>query len=241
MKTGGTTKKKASKQEKKQIVGYVRVSTLTQKHGREAQEAEIKRYAKDKGFEIVEIITEVESGKKNNRAGLNRAILLAQEKGVSLVVAKLDRLSRDIRFIFTLRDAGIDFVALDLPSFNTLTLGIFATIAQYERELTSERTKAGLVIAKKKGRNVGGLRTCADGETNISKARRRAILNRRAEALKNNIQANKIIKVLRDDGLSYQATATKLNTMDVTTLTGKTWTGAGVRKVVKLYEREGTK
>ena len=83
---------------------------------------------------------EIESGKKNQRPQLLAAIAEAKD-GATLLIAMLDRLSRNVGFIFALRDSGVDFVCCDMPDANTLTVGLFAVIAQHERETTSERTK----------------------------------------------------------------------------------------------------
>lgn len=92
---------------------------------------------------IVAEFTGVESGKNNQRAQL-AAIDRSKKEGAVLVIAKLDRLSRNASFIFTLRDSGVNFQYVDMPDANTLTIGIFATLAQHERELTSSRTKSAL-------------------------------------------------------------------------------------------------
>lgn len=98
---------------------------------------------------IIAEFTEVESGKNNQRAQLAAAIDRAKKENAVLVIAKLDRLSRNASFIFTLRDSGVNFQCVDMPDANTLTIGIFATLAQHERELISSRTKAELHSAPK--------------------------------------------------------------------------------------------
>lgn len=97
----------------------------------------------------------MESGKKNNRPQLLAAIEYARKVKATLIIAKLDRLSRNASFIFTLRDSGVDFVCADMPDANTLTIGIFAVLAQHERELISSRTKAALQMKKKQGVKLG--------------------------------------------------------------------------------------
>lgn len=136
-----------------ECIGYIRVSTQKQGQsglGLEAQKAAIEAWANAHNLKTV-FVTEIESGKIKSRPGLAKAIEMARQSKAVLVVAKLDRLARDVRFLFDLRDSGVNFVALDLPEINTLTLGIFATFAQYERERISERTKAALLeVAKRK-------------------------------------------------------------------------------------------
>jgi DNA invertase Pin-like site-specific DNA recombinase len=137
----------------KECIGYVRVSTQKQGQsglGLESQKASIEAWANAHALKPV-FVTEIESGKIKSRPGLAKAIEMARQSKAVLVVAKLDRLARDVRFLFELRDSGLQFVALDIPELNTLSLGLFATFAQYERERISERTKAALAeVAKRK-------------------------------------------------------------------------------------------
>ena len=125
-------------------VAYYRVSTRGQGEsglGLEAQKAAVAGFVKGV---IVAEYTEIESGKNNQRVELGAAIERAKQEKAVLVIAKLDRLSRNASFIFTLRDSGVNFQCVDMPDANTLTIGIFATLAQHERELISSRTKAAL-------------------------------------------------------------------------------------------------
>ena len=97
----------------------------------------------------------MESGNKNNRPQLSAAIGYARKIKATLIIANLDRLSRNAAFIFTLKDSGVDFVCADMPDANTLTIGIFPVLAQHERELISSRTKAALQAKKKQGPKLG--------------------------------------------------------------------------------------
>jgi len=140
----------------KNYVAYYRVSTKRQGEsglGLEAQKQAVNLYAKTNGC-ILKEFTEVESGKKDNRPQLDMAIKECKQKNATLLIAKLDRLSRNVSFLFTLKQS-INFVCLDLPDLNTLTLGIFATMAQHERELISKRTKSALQIKKQSGMKLG--------------------------------------------------------------------------------------
>ena len=136
-------------------VAYYRVSTRAQGDsglGLEAQKAAVAGFANGP---IVAQFTEVESGKNNRRAQLAAAIDRAKNENAVLVIAKLDRLSRNASFIFTLRDSGVNFQCVDIPDANTLTIGIFATLAQHERELISSRTKAALRVKIAQGAKLG--------------------------------------------------------------------------------------
>ncbi len=154
-------------------VTYFRVSTAGQGRsglGLEAQQAAVSRFLANKRGEVVESFTEIESGKKNDRPELERALRRCRLTGAELVVAKLDRLSRDAGFIYRLRDAGVKFVAADMPEANTLTVGVMASLAQYERELISERTKVGLAAAKARGVKLGGPMLERDRNTDTTNA-----------------------------------------------------------------------
>src|SRR6056297_1458775 len=140
------------------LVAYERVSTARQGKsglGLEAQREAIEDYANSKGGAILARFTEVESGRKNDRPELEKALLLARITGATLVIAKLDRLSRNAAFLLTLRDAGVSFVACDMPEANDLTVGIMALVAQQEREAISRRTKEALAAAKARGVKLG--------------------------------------------------------------------------------------
>ena len=132
------------------IIGYERVSTARQGAsglGLEAQRQAIEGYAEQRGATIIARFTEVESGRCPDRPELGKALHLAKVTGATLVIAKLDRLSRNAAFLLTLRDSGVRFAAVDLPEANDLTVGIMALVAQQEREAISRRTKEALAVA----------------------------------------------------------------------------------------------
>lgn len=136
------------------IVSYLRVSTARQGRnglGMDAQRNAIKAYAASRLATIVCEYVEVESGKANSRPELLAALHLAKVTGSVLVIAKLDRLSRNAAFLLTLRDSGVKFIAADMPDANELTVGIMALVAQQEREAISKRTKEALAVAKERG------------------------------------------------------------------------------------------
>lgn len=138
-------------------VAYYRVSTKKQGMsglGLDAQKQTAQFFLKENDCIVKEFI-EIESGKNNQREQLDEAIKFARNNKHTLLVAKLDRLSRNVSFIFALRDSGVDFVCADIPDANTLTIGIFATIAQHEREIISRRTKDALRAKKQKGFQLG--------------------------------------------------------------------------------------
>lgn len=133
------------------VVSYVRVSTALQGRsglGLDAQRAAVKALSAQRGFNVLAEFTEVESGKHDYRPELTKALHYARMTGSILVIAKLDRLSRNAAFLLTLRDSGIRFIAADIPDANDLTIGLLAVIAQAEREAISTRTKEALATIK---------------------------------------------------------------------------------------------
>ena len=212
-------------------IAYYRVSTTKQGQsglGLEAQKATVIDFVKEDS--IIAAFTEVESGKNNNREQLHAAIKCAKNNNAKLIIAKLDRLSRNAGFIFALRDSGVDFVCADIPDANTLTIGIFAVLAQHERELISSRTKAALQAKKHQGITLGKPENLND------RARARSVEVRKRMAIDNipNMQAMDIIQDKRKQGKTFQEIADHLNSKGYTTRTGKSFHRATVKM---LYER----
>ena len=143
--------------EKPLYIQYARVSTSKQEYGLEAQKHVMDSFVTSRNGITIALFQEHESGKKNNRNELIKAIEFAKEKKAILLVSKLDRLSRDVLFIFRIK-ADLEFIVASNPEMGTMMLSVLAGFAQAERELISERTKAGMKIAKLKGKNIGGKR-----------------------------------------------------------------------------------
>ena len=140
------------------IVGYERVCTVRQGAsglGHRGAAAGDRRLVSQRGATLIGRFTEVESGRNPDRPELQKALHLAKVTGATLVIAKLDRLSRNAAFLLTLRDSGVKFAAVDLPEANDLTVGIMALVAQAEREAISRRTKEALAVARSRGVKLG--------------------------------------------------------------------------------------
>jgi len=231
---------KSSKTEKnnKPIVGYCRVSTKKQgdRHSLESQQETIERFAMANNRELLGFFVEIESGRNVKREKLAQAIALCEGKKATLMVAYIDRLARDVEFTFHIKNSKLDFQALDLPDCNTMTLGNMATWAQYQAEQISEKTKAGLAVAKAKGRNVGGVRVCENGQTNIQKAIKSSIQSRKAKAMQSNIDYKNIIEVELKNGKSYQAIAKQLNEYKIKTAKGGLWTATQISRIAKMFD-----
>src|SRR5215471_5776281 len=140
------------------FVAYFRVSTDRQGKsglGLEAQRKAVLDYLNGGSWELVQEFVEVESGKHSERPQLEAALAACKKHRARLVIAKLDRLSRNLAFIATLMESGVEFTAVDNPHANKLTIHILAAVAQHEREMISERTKAALAAAKARGQRLG--------------------------------------------------------------------------------------
>lgn len=177
------------------FVAYYRVSTKGQKKsglGLEAQQEAVRRYLNGGQSSLVETFTEVESGKSDDdRPQLARALQTCRVYGAKLVIAKLDRLSRDAHFLLGLEKAHVDFVCTDMPHANRLTVGIMAMVADEERRAISDRTKAALAAAKRRGVALGG-----DRGARLSRAARKA--GRDAQAARANERAADLAHLIRD-------------------------------------------
>jgi DNA invertase Pin-like site-specific DNA recombinase len=210
------------------ICTYRRCSTKRQGDsglGLEAQEAAIQTYVDQNSAEVIGQVVEVESGTKSNRPELAKAIALAKKTNSKLVVAKLDRLARNVHFISGLMESKVEFVALDFPSANKLTLHLIASMAEYEATLISQRTKAALAAAKKRGVVLG-----ANGSV-LAKANIKAA-DQWAESIADTLV--KAITACRKKTL--QNLANKLNSWGVTTRTGKEFGPSTVMRLMKRLD-----
>jgi DNA invertase Pin-like site-specific DNA recombinase len=215
-------------------VTYYRVSTQRQGRsglGLDAQRAAVQAYLDAHGGKELATFKEVESGKRNDRPELDAALRRCRQTRATLLVAKLDRLSRNAAFLLSLRDAGVRFVAADLPQMDETVVGILAVIAQHERVAISERTKAALAAAKKRGVRLGNPRLRAgtrDSAAVASAANEKKAQTRAAEL-------RDVIDEARAAGCkSLREIATYLDGLGVTTARGSAWTAGGVRRVLRL-------
>lgn len=222
-------------------VTYYRVSTKRQGDsglGLEAQQTLVNQYLKNNGaVEIPPCFTEVESGRKNNRPELRKAIDRCKEVGATLLIAKIDRLARDVGFIFTLKEelerAGVGFVACDLPDANTLTLGILASFAQHESERISQRIKAAMAEGKRRGATYG----TPGNLTSTAKEKARKTISHLARTDKTVRYAWHFIRPLREKGLSWKKIADQLNEEGYRTRKGKQF---HPQQVLNIWKRFAT-
>ncbi len=221
-----------------QYIAYYRVSTKKQvgtnniSLGIEAQKTSVKHFIGTN--ELVNEYVEVESGKNNNRPVLEQAIQQAHKTGATLIIAKLDRLSREVSFLFQLRDriqkSGVSIKSLDIPDLSTLNLGIYSTISQHERETTSNRTKLALAELKKQGVKLGSPKNLTTDA--IQKGISSVMENARSND--NNRQAQAVIKNCIAQGMSYNKTADYLNGLNFKTRYGNSFQATSV---MRLYDR----
>jgi DNA invertase Pin-like site-specific DNA recombinase len=212
-------------------VAYYRVSTARQGEsglGLEAQRHAVTAFLNDGDWTLAAEFTEVESGKHADRPQLQAALDACRRTGARLVIAKLDRLSRDAHFLLGLQKAGVDFVCADMPEANRLTIGLLAVVAQHEREQISARTKAALAAAKARGVKLGGRRSTPPPDWRLSVDATNCRVAARARDLA------PLLAELHDAGCqSLHALARTLTERGITTPRGGQWTAAAARTLLR--------
>lgn len=217
----------------KRFIAYYRVSTERQGRsglGLEAQQKAVRDYLNGGAWELTAELTEIESGRKDDRPELEQALRFCRLYGATLIIAKLDRLSRDAHFLLGLQKAGVDFVAVDMPHANRLTVGIMAMVAEEERKAISERTKAALAAAKARGVKLGGDRGNLPRVGEEGRKKSAAVRREKAQA-----RARDLKPIFAElEGLSLNAKARELNRRGILTPRGKTWTPVQVKSVMGM-------
>lgn len=226
------------------FVAYYRVSTLKQGEsglGLEAQKLAVASFLNGGAWKVAGEFTEVETGKIAARPELSKAIALCKATGSKLLIAKLDRLSRNVHFLSGLHEEGIEFIAVDMPTASRFTVHIMAAVAEQEAAAISQRTKAALGSIKariaanghhvtKKGRVITRL---GNGRTFDDSARNRAVTVVKAKADEHAAKVAPTIKKLRSGGMSLQEVADHLNTLGVPTPRGAKWAATTVQRAEK--------
>jgi DNA invertase Pin-like site-specific DNA recombinase len=215
------------------FVAYYRVSTDKQGRsglGLEAQREAVSRYLAGRGHggEVVllEEFTDIESGKQHsNRPALAAALELCRKKKAAIVIAKLDRLARNVAFIANLMESGVDFVAVDMPQANRLTLHILAAVAEHEREMTSQRTKEALAAATRRGVKLG------NPTPQVSLHKCRNTIAARVE--QEHAKIYPTICELRERGLSFRAIARELERRGIATPKGGRWHSESIARLLR--------
>jgi DNA invertase Pin-like site-specific DNA recombinase len=218
----------------KKYIAYYRVSRKEQGIsglGLSAQRTSVTAYAKSQDCIIVEEYTEVETGtNKRERIEIQNAIARAKQEGAVLIIAKLDRLARNVSFVSSLMDAGIEFVAVDMPTANNFTIHIFSALAEQEAKLISSRTKNALAELKSRGVELGTPKNLD------SNARAKGVQKIRENATNNdrNRQAQSVILSCKEKGMSYRKIADYLNQLNFKTRYGNEFMASTVHQ---LYSR----
>jgi len=220
------------------FVSYLRVSTARQGAsglGLEAQRDAVSRYLNGGSWTLVKEVVEVESGKRNDRPAIAEAVRLCRIHRATLVIAKLDRLARNLHFVSGLMESGIQFIAVDNPSANDLTVHILAAVAQSEAKAISERTKAALAAAKTRGVKLGGLRGPAATFAALSREGSAAgAAVRAAKAAKRVEDLLPVMENICEEGnVSLRAIAAELNARGIETPRGSKWHPAQVQRILR--------
>lgn len=230
----------------KHLIAYRRVSTARQGVsglGLEAQDAAVASYAQSSGAMLLRAYSEVETGKRADRPELAKALADCKRSRATLVIAKLDRLARNARFLLTLIESGVDVAFCDLPSVPPGAVGKFlltqmAAVAELEAGLISERTKAALAAYKARGGRLGAARPGAHrltGGANDKAARRAGEVSAaNAQAAYADLASD--IAGMRAEGLSLRQIAGRLNAEGHTTRRGRAWNAVQVQRVLGLYK-----
>jgi DNA invertase Pin-like site-specific DNA recombinase len=192
----------------------------------EAQRHAVLQYLDGGSWSLVDEFTEVESGKRNERPELDKALAACKRQRAKLVIAKLDRLSRNLAFIATLMDSGVEFIVVDNPHANKLTVHILAAVAQHEPEMIAQRTKDALQAAKARGVLLGNPRLAA--------VRHRAVASLKADADRFARNIAPIIREIQSSGVaSHRGIARSLNARGVATARGGQWTAVQVGSILR--------
>jgi DNA invertase Pin-like site-specific DNA recombinase len=211
------------------FVAYFRVSTDKQGKsglGLEAQRQAVQQYLNGGQWSLIGEFTEIESGKRNERPELEKALVACKRNKAKLVIAKLDRLSRNLAFIATLMDSGVEFIAVDNPHANKLTVHILAAVAQHEREMIAQRTKDALQAAKSRGVVLGNPR--------LDAVRNRAVASVKADADRFAKNVAPIIREIQSSGVaSHRGIARSLNARGIATARGGVWTAVQVGAILQ--------
>jgi DNA invertase Pin-like site-specific DNA recombinase len=222
------------------FIAYHRVSTARQGRsglGLEAQQKAIMDYLNGGSWELIGEYIEVESGKRsNNRPKLQEALKHCKMTGATLVISKIDRLARNVAFVSALMESGIEFVAVDMPTANKLTVHIIAAVAEEEARMISKRTKDALQAAKRRGVELGGSRFPGQGlsQEAIKTGRLLGDEAKRVKADRFAADLKPMIEKIQADGVtSLRGVARELNARKIKTPRGKEWTPTGVKNLME--------
>ncbi|KAA6351445.1 DNA-invertase hin [termite gut metagenome] len=217
------------------FISYYRVSTQKQGQsglGLESQKDIVSKYVESQKGLLLNSYTEIESGKKSDRKELAKALMECKTQNAILIVAKLDRLSRSVSFISNLTDSNVDFVCCDFPSANKFTIHLFSSVAQYERELISTRTKAALKAKREQGFKLGNPTACFTSEMREKAV---SVKKDKANENQNNTRAKGMIQKLLQERKTQTQIARYLNDNGFQTSKSKAFTSKAVARLIERY------
>jgi DNA invertase Pin-like site-specific DNA recombinase len=206
------------------FIAYFRVSTDRQGRsglGLEAQKEAVRHYLASIDGTLIAEYTEIETGKRSDRPELQKALTTCRRQKAKLVIARLDRLSRNVSFIATMMDSGVEFVACDNPHATRLTLHILVAVAEHEREMIAARTRAALQAAKARGVKLG-----RNGIERLAPTNRAAAIERAARLRPTLIE-------LMGAGVSVRQIMAELTSRGVSTPHGGRWHPQTVARIMK--------
>jgi DNA invertase Pin-like site-specific DNA recombinase len=228
----------------KKIIAYYRVSTRKQERsglGLDGQREAVQNYVQSIGGVLVAEFTEIESGRVCERPSLDLAMRLARKEKASLCVAKLDRLSRNVAFIATILESGVDFAVCNLPMANKLTIHVMAAMAEYEVDMIRDRIKVALKAAKARGKQLGSHRPghwigheaarSAGGKQGVKIAAE----TRLAQSQRDYVDVIPTAIRMRSSGASLQAIADAINNAGHQTTGGGKWQAMTVQRLLARY------
>lgn len=219
------------------FISYLRVSTPKQGRsglGLEAQRKAVIDFLNGGNHEHLEEYVEEESGKRDNRPIMRKALKHCKVAGATLVIAKLDRLSRNARFLLELQESRVSFVCADMPEANEMTIQIMAVMAQQERKMISERTKAALAAAKERGVKLGN----PEGARHIKHlGNKAAVIQIKKEAQGRAEDLRDIVEDIRTQGISsVRGIAAELTARGIKTARGGAWHPTSVARLLKRLQ-----
>jgi len=211
------------------FIAYFRVSTSRQGNsglGLEAQKAAVLSFLNNKP--LLAEFTDIETGKNDFRPELIKAIDIAKQTNSTLVIAKLDRLSRNLTFISTLMDTKVKFICCDMPDANELTISIFGALAQWERQRIADRTRSALTALKARGKKLGTPENFTEQARKLGTIKLQQI----AQSNPNNQKARKVVNLLHKNGKSLREIAIELNEAGFKTSRGSNFGPEQVRRLI---------
>ena len=219
----------------KNYVAYFRVSTTSQGKsglGLKSQKQMVDNFVKSNNGILINEFTEIETGtSKRKRTEIYNAISFAKQNNATLIIAKIDRLARNVYFVSSLMETGVEFVACDLPQATNFTIHLYAALAEMEANLISTRTKNALEIKKKQGFKLGSPQNL----TEESRAKGLQVIKEKSRNNQSNIQSTAMIMEYKAKGYSFDKIATKLNQLNFKTSKGFLH---NAKSVQRLYQRQ---